>query len=313
MTIKIDDINLRKTFDCGQCFRWNKIDGSANTYIGVVESSLVTAAQTADGACFSVISGDVSADFLENYFDKALDYNLMRREIIQNADCFSDDFMKDATIHSEGMRLLRQDPFETLISFIISANNNIPKIKMCVEDLCTRFGTKIELSKDAKKQLKKLGGGLSEKDYYSFPSPMQLSEAGLDKIAMIRAIGYRARGVYEASQKVAEGDLDLASICKNENLKGKKSCACNILDAMGRLKALYGVGEKVANCVALFGLGHREAFPIDTWVKKTLTEIYGIKKDFSKFVEKRFTVHPGLSQQFMFFYQRELKQGLAKR
>lgn len=284
-------MDLRKTFECGQCFRWNALPGADGSYIGVFRGRLLIASRTSanirlhevvEGA--SVQNVGLSRESLLRYFDLYSDYRRIGEEICLEADSRQDSFLRSATEYSSGLRILRQDPFETLISFIISANNNIPKIKLTVEDLCAEFGD--------------LAGIHEGKHYYAFPTAEQLAGRHAE-IEKVRAIGYRAKAVAEAAEKVADGRLDLEKI---------KQGRADFETAVGTLRTLYGVGEKVANCVALFGLGHIEGFPVDTWIKKAMREHYGIEKNYENFVKMNFKSYPGIAQQYLFFYLRERKK-----
>lgn len=309
------ELDLRKTFACGQCFRWNRLpeprdaardsvrdtashsheisgtrkDSASHshprpTYIGVCRDLLLLAEENeGDILVSSPLGRDIApfASSIYHYFDTERDYAGVREELYLDAAKHQDAFLRSAVEYSRGLRLLRQDPFETLISFIISANNNIPKIKLTIEDLCRTFGTPI--------------GEYEENTFYSFPTAEQLA-GKRSEIERIRAVGYRARAIAEAAEKVAEGRI------APEHWTQKQM---RFEDAVTLLRTLYGVGEKVANCVALFGLGHDAGFPVDTWIKKILRAEYGVERDFERFVRERFRVHPGIAQQYLFFYLRE--------
>lgn len=272
--------DLRKTFECGQCFRWH--EKSDNKYVGVVKGRVLELTKEKRGVRIRQY-GDapLSRAELHTYFDFGTNYQAARREIIAHAKSLGDREAIRATRYCSGMRILTQDPFETLISFMISANNNIPKIKLTIQDLCEKLGNPII--------------ALDGNQYYTFPAPEQIAN-NPEVVRTIRAIGYRDRGIVEAAEKIASGRFDLSQCLAEQSV---------FPEALHRLVSLYGVGEKVANCVMLFGLGHRNAFPIDTWVKKVLAQFYGVNKNFQAFIEKQFPVHAGLVQQYLFFYLRE--------
>lgn len=321
------ELNLRKTFECGQCFRWNPLPVTTQTcklhrhsasenrhasenrpasedsptsaehcprydfrdphlsYVGVIKNTLLVASEAEGDIHISFPEGrSLSDEELKTYFDLFRDYGRIEEGICREADRRNDTFLQDAVRYSHGLRLLCQDPFETLISFIISANNHISKIKMTVEDLCTKFGEPV--------------GELGGCTYYSFPVAERIAGryAELEKV---RAVGYRARAISEAAEKVADGRMEL------EKIEQGKS---GFEEAVRTLRSLYGVGEKVANCVALFGLGHAEGFPVDTWIRKVLKERYGVEKGFEAFVKEHFNSHPGIAQQYLFFYYREMQK-----
>lgn len=271
--------DLHKTFSCGQCFRWNAAEAR---YIGVVQGRVLELRKEARGIrIVQYGAAPLSHRELDRYFDFGTNYNKVRHEILAQAMSVGDQAAIRATKYCAGLRILAQDPFETLVSFIISANNNIPKIKLTIQDLCEKLGEPIV--------------ELEGKVYYSFPTPEQFAR-NPETVRNAKAIGYRDRGIIEAAQKIVSGNLDLTQC---------HAAKTGYEEALRKLVTLYGVGEKVANCVLLFGLGHRSAFPIDTWVKKVLERFYGVQKGYSDFVRKQFPVHPGVVQQYLFFYLRE--------
>jgi N-glycosylase/DNA lyase len=262
----VTDFDIARTFECGQCFRWNA-DGSG-AYTGV---ALGRAARVRSEGSRVYITGD-TADFesvWRRYFDLDMDYESVRRSL-----CV-DSYMEQAARFGAGIRILRQDKWEALCSFIISQCNNIPRIKKIVETLCREFGDSIEFE------------GCT---YWAFPPPERLSALTEGELAPLRS-GYRAAYIIGAARAVANGEIDL------ETLEGE-SCA----DAPRALKALPGVGDKVANCVALFGLHKLDVFPVDTWMKKVIDSRYGGKLDPSVFGG-----YAGLAQQYMFFHARSQK------
>ena len=259
----VSDFDLVRIFECGQCFRWNADEGGA--YVGVAMNRAARV-RRAGGSVF--ISG-TAEDFegvWRRYFDLDRDYADIRQRL-----CV-DDFMLRATAFGAGIRILRQDKWEALCSFIISQNNNIPRIKKIVDSLCRRFGDLIEFD----------GGA-----FYSFPAAERL--AGLDAGALdgIRC-GYRAEYIARAASDVAQGRIDL------EALAGSSPG-----EARAALKKLHGVGDKVADCAVLFGLHMLDAFPMDVWMKRVIAEQYG-----PAFDPKIFTPYAGIAQQYMFYYAR---------
>lgn len=271
-----------KTFECGQCFRWRQVGADPFHYIGVVSGALLeikSSVQHPWKTEVKVLAGEISAKRFSGYFDLSENYAAVSNEILGN--CAVTD---RAVRYGAGIRLLRQDPFETLISFIISANNNIPKIKMTIEDLCAKFG-------------RPLGTDPAGEMHYSFPAAADIA-ANSGLLKDIRAIGYRARSVSEAAEKSASGQFSCEDIF-----------SLDYEDAKKHLKTLHGVGDKVANCILLFTGSHRQSFPVDTWVKKLLLEFYGVEKDHQNFVDSHFPVHRGLAQQYLFYYIRQIKAG----
>ena len=264
-----DDFDLKRIFECGQCFRWNEEpDGS---YTGV---ALGRAARISKRDGVVTISG-TKEDFSEvwrEYFDLDRDYGSIRRRL-----CI-DDYMLRATEFGAGIRILRQDRWEALCSFIISQCNNIPRIKGIVERLCALYGEPLDFE---------------GRQYYTFPPASRLAALTAEELAPIRA-GYRADYIIRAARDVDSGEIDLEELS-----------AMDLDGARRALMAMRGVGKKVADCVILFGLRIPTAFPMDTWMKKAVAEHYG--KDFDPGI---FGEYAGLAQQYMFYYQRENSKGV---
>ncbi len=258
-----DDFDLKKIFDCGQCFRWNENeDGS---FTGVAKGR---AARIRREGSSIVISGNAEdmRSVWQNYFDLDRDYRSMRRRI-----CV-DEYMAEASDFGKGIRILNQDRWETLCSFIISQCNNIPRIKKIVETMCREFGDKI---------------CFEGRDFYTFPDAETIAALSTDDLAPLRA-GYRAPYIIAAAKAVSEGTVDLDLLSRG-----------TLRDAEKTLKTLPGIGDKVANCVILFSLRIPEAFPIDVWMKKAIKAHYP-----DGFDPEIFGDCAGLAQQYMFYYER---------
>ncbi len=258
-----DDFDLEKIFECGQCFRWNRDAGGDYTGVAMGKAARI---REAGGSIF--ISG-TAEDFESvwyDYFDLAKNYSELRKSL-----CV-DDYMTMATEYGAGIRILNQDRWEALCSFIISQCNNIPRIKKIVETLCSLYGEPTVLDGDV---------------YYSFPDASRIALLEESDLAPLRS-GYRAPYIIGAARAVDSGALDLDALS-----------GATLEDASRALKTLNGVGDKVANCAILFSLRIEDAFPIDVWMKKAIKEHYGGKLDTSVFGG-----HSGLAQQYMFYYQR---------
>lgn len=252
--------DLKNTFECGQCFRWNEnADGS---YSGIVGNKYARIFR--DGE-FIVIENSSESDYLniwKNYFDLDLCYDDIRKEIVS-----LDDRLKCAVDSIDGIRILNQYPWEALCSFIISQNNNIPRIKGIVERLCENFGDETE-------------------NGHTFPSAEKISVLTVDDLAPLRA-GFRARYIIDAAKKVSSGSVDL------ESMREKP-----IEDCRKELMTITGVGAKVAECTLLYGLHRLEAFPIDVWMKKALATLFnGISPE-------NLGQYAGIAQQYIFHYSR---------
>lgn len=282
MVLKSSHFEPVSTFECGQCFRWEKCE---NGYRGIVKGAILTLRPDARDYRVEIEKAlyPIEDAYLAHYFDEHADYDSIWKHLKKK-----DRFLKTAVSNYKGMRLLNQEPFETLITFIISANNNIPKIKMSVEALSQRFGTYI--------------GTIDGREYYSFPTVEALAEASLEAL-QVKGIGYRAKAVSLTAKRILEESIDL-----------EKMRQLSYIESKNELTKFYGVGEKVADCVLLFSLGHKQAFPIDTWVKKMLQTLYEVEdhpRAYKDFVENYFTDYGGYAQQFLFYYMRENKNGIG--
>jgi len=299
-----DFLDSEKTLECGQCFRWYK---QGDVYVGVIRNSILvisaeterhlTPEMTIDSLDVKVVTPDfkspnlgvyrvdiygevLSEQEIRDYFDMDTDYETILETLKQ-----MDEHMLAAVEYGKGIRILRQDPYEMLISFILSANNNIPKIKMTIEDLSQKYG----------KYIGELTIGDHRASYYTFPSAQVISElAEGDLVA--KAIGYRAKAVYETCRRIVGEAIDLNS-CRQLTYS----------ETIEWLRGFYGVGEKVANCVALFGYYQIEAFPVDTWVKKILADFYNVTTHPEAFAKAHFKYYPGIAQQYLFHYYRNKK------
>ncbi len=248
--------------ECGQCFRFNKIDESE--YIIFACNRPLTIRKQGEDWLFLDITEEEFKESFFKYFDLERDYG----EIIRSYS--GDESIARAATEGNGIRIFRQDAFEMIISFIISANNNIPRIKKIIEALCALLGERV-------------GNG------YAFPTPESIVNAGIEGLAPIRA-GFRTKYIVDAAQKVASGEISLEYI-KN----------CGYTDALNELKKIKGVGDKVANCVLLFGFGYYNAFPIDVWVKRVINKYYGESFDPCTLGE-----YAGVAQQYLFYYERNI-------
>lgn len=264
--MKIKDFNIKQIAESGQCFRWNKI--ADMEYLGIVGDNVCIVKQNGDNVYFDGID---EKTFIK-YFDLERDYSLVK-EFYKN-----DEILKEAIYFGDGIRILNQDKFEILISFIISANNNIPRIKKSIEKICKKFGNNIN------------------GEYYTFPTVEQLAVASLEELKEC-GVGFRARYIYETCKKVLDG-FNLENVSKLPTNQCKKE-----------LMTLMGVGSKVADCIMLFSMGKLDAFPVDVWIKKIMEELY-IKKDstlkqIEEFSKEKFGEYRGVAQQYLFFYARE--------
>ena len=279
-TIKSDIFELADIFDCGQCFRWNKEqDGS---YIGVFGENVLNVSKEGNTVTFKGICNGNIEEICRNYFDLDRDYNDIRDKLSK-----IDENLKVSVEYGKGIRILNQDLWETIISFIISANNNIPRIKGIIERLSKEYGKKITYE---------------GKDYYTFPTPKSLSKATVQDFRNL-GLGFRDIRLYETTNMIINKEVDL------EKIKDM-----NTLEAREELLKLSGVGPKVADCILLFSnLKRFDVFPIDVWVRRVMNELYikkedetkVTKKEIQKLADSKFGDMQGLAQQYLFYWKRE--------
>ncbi len=249
------DLNL--SLDCGQAFRWHYED---EKWHGVAFGKPLTIQQTETEILFYNCTEDDFNAIWKDYFDFNLDYE----KIVSSYD---DEHLRVAVREYSGIRILHQEPWEALCSFIISQNNNIPRIKGIVERLCETFGD----------------GEVGKK---TFPSAKVISKLSVEDLSPIRA-GFRAKYIIDAAQKVASGEVDFEKIKTNPIDFGREE-----------LQKIKGVGAKVAECTLLYGFHKLEAFPVDVWVKRIMAEMYpnGLP-ECTKGTE-------GIAQQYLFHWRR---------
>ena len=272
MIIQNPDFNIRKIAESGQCFRLKPVPSGG--YVLVARGLALRLTDTPEGAALDCSQAEFDAIW-RDYFDIASDYAAIRAE----ADP-EDAFLQRACDFGAGIRMLRQEPWEMLVSFIISQRKNIPAIQYCIEALCSRYGEPIE------------SGG---ERFFAFPSAQTL--AALDESHFLAcSLGYRAKYVLAAARMVASGALDLDAIA---------SCSDEALYAA--LLAVPGVGEKVANCVMLFGYHRLARFPRDVWINRIEEREYG-----GAFPTERYPDTAGALQQYIFYYARSTAYAAEK-
>lgn len=252
-----------KTFECGQCFRWNADENGG--YVGVASGRAARVFTRGGMAVIECDEADIG--FWRDYLDMGTDYVKARESVMLG------EYLTECAEYGRGIRILRQDKWEALCSFIISQCNNIPRIKSIVEKLCAMFGEAMETPWGVK---------------YSFPTASRVALLEEPELAPLRS-GYRAAYIINAARAVASGDIDLEYAATLDGNEARKY-----------LKSLNGVGDKVANCAVLFGLHRMDAFPVDVWIKRALKENLPAGFDPATLGD-----YAGLAQQYMFFHARE--------
>ncbi|MBQ3195478.1 MAG: DNA-3-methyladenine glycosylase 2 family protein [Clostridia bacterium] len=259
--LKGTDLDIYKTFDCGQCFRFETVGEDCVT--GVAFGKHLVLRSTAEGVILEGVSPEDYEALWKDFLDMDRDYEGINRSLSAY------EKLKAAAKTGYGIHILNQEPWEALCSFIISQNNNIPRIKKIIEKLCRLYGEEIK------------------EDVYAFPTPSALLAAGEDGLKE-SGCGFRARYILAAAAQIESGELvpeELVSMSYDE--------------ALERLLKLKGVGPKVANCVLLFGLKHTEAFPVDVWIKRVMEKYF--EPDFDPSV---FGTYAGIAQQYLFYNER---------
>lgn len=257
----ITSFDIEQTLDCGQCFRWNKI--AENTYQGTAYGKSLTISQNENTVCLYNCTEEDFNNIWYKYFDFGTDYDKIRKELAQ-----IHPILNEAQQYAPGIRILNQEPWEALCSFIISQNNNIPRIKGIINRLCENFGKQLENGE------------------YTFPSAEDLSKLTADDLAPLRS-GFRAKYIIDACQKVASGEVDLNAVKQMP-----------VDEARKELIKIKGVGAKVADCTMLYGMGKKECFPLDVWMKRAMAVL------FPELTPESFGENAGIAQQYIFHYSR---------
>jgi N-glycosylase/DNA lyase len=280
ISFSVNCFNLKATLECGQCFRWKK--NNENEYIGVISDRVIKIKQ--NGNIIYVSSNNIEnlEVVVKEYFDLDKDYKSIEDEIVK-----IDEHIKEAVKNSSGLRHLNQPFFECLISYIISANNNIPRISKSVNAIARAYGKKVNFEGE---------------DYYLFPSVYELKDVSVDEYRKL-GVGFRDRYLKSTVESILNGEFDV-------------NCINNLTTESLRkeLMKLKGVGMKVADCIMLFSCGREEVFPIDVWVERVMSILYFRenkgslkKKDIIQYAKQYFGKNAGIIQQHLFYNMRENK------
>lgn len=276
----VENFDPKHIFECGQCFRWIKQED--NSYTGVAMGRVINVKKINNKIYLDNTTKEDFENIWYDYFDLGNDY----KEIIDKLKVM-DEYLEKATEFGEGIRILKQDSWEMLISFIISSNNRIPMIQRAINNLSKNFGTYI--------------GEYNGQDYYAFPTPEQLNKASQEEIRAC-STGFRDKYIKSTTQIVNDEGINVLDYRK-----------LSTEDCIKELLKFNGVGPKVGDCIALFGMQKYDTFPVDVWVKRVMQEFY-VAEDLSltkirKFGIEKFGELSGFAQQYLFYYARELGIG----
>ena len=268
-------------FECGQCFRWDENDNGS--YTGIVGNNVINVEKVDNNIIFKSFGADNLEKLVINYFDLNRNYEEIKRKL-----SLVDEYLANSIKYGSGIRILNQDLWETIISFIISANNNIPRIKTIINRMSKKYGNKIVWN---------------DKEYYTFPSIESLSKASVDNLRGL-GLGFRDVRIYETTKKILNKEVDLSKLHEEKDTKKVRDT----------LLTLSGVGPKVADCILLFSTLKRfDVFPIDVWVRRVMNDLYiknadetkVNKKEIEKLAKEKYGNLEGIAQQYLFYWKRD--------
>lgn len=277
---EIDSFEPKHIFECGQCFRWNKEDD--NSYTGIFRNNVLNVKKEKQQIVFrGICDGDIEK-ICNEYFDLNTNYKEIKNKLSS-----IDEYLETSIKYGEGIRILNQDLWETIISFIISANNNIPRIKGIIERISKNYGNEIDYNK---------------KKYYTFPTIEELSKASVEDLRSL-GLGFRDKRVYDTTKIFLNKEITIQELYNEKNTDKLRE----------KLLTLPGVGPKVADCIMLFSLKKYDVFPIDVWVRRVMNDLYihneneekVSKNELQKLAKEKYSNLAGLAQQYLFYWKRE--------
>lgn len=276
----VADFDPKHIFECGQCFRWHKQDDGS--YTGVAKGKVINVSKDNDKIYLNNTNLEEFNTIWYNYFDLGTNYTEIKNTL-KNMD----EYLDKACEFGWGIRILQQDGWEMLVSFIISSNNRIPMIQKAIENLSRKYG--------------KFIGEYEGKEYYAFPTPEELNKASQEEIRACQT-GFRDKYIKSTTESVIEN---------KENISAYTNLSTE--ECIKELTKFNGVGPKVGDCIALFGMQKYDTFPVDVWVKRVMQEFY-VEEDMSlpkirKYAIDKFGDLGGFAQQYLFYYARELGIG----
>jgi len=272
------DINLTDTITCGQCFRfYEENDGS---FTMVIKDRVINIRNDEHNNLFVESNNEDNLEnVIKDYFDLERNYDEINQILLKK-----DKTMKECIENSKGLKILKQEPFEMLISYIISQNNKVSRISNSVNYICEKYGKKVIFR---------------NKDYYLFPTIDEMKEINLEVLKESK-VGFRDKYILSVIENIKNGNLNVESITN-----------MNTNDALEYLKRMKGIGPKVASCILLFGYSRFDVFPIDTWVKKAMAILYSdigqSQKNISEFAKEKYGKYCGIALQYMYHSMRNIK------
>lgn len=269
-----NNFDLKSTITCGQIFRYYEED---DKFVVILKDRVISLKNDNDYIIIESNKEDNLKEIIYDYFDLDRDYLKIEKEILKK-----DKKLKDALLYSRGLKMIHQDPFETIMSYIISQNNRVPSIAKSLNMLAESYGKKVLFN---------------NKEYFLFPEPSDLKNLTIEDFRNCK-VGFRDKYLYEMIQNVNNGNIDLNSIY-----------TMNSVESLNYLMSYKGIGNKVASCILLFAYQKFDVYPIDTWVKKFMKEDYNIEgeKNIKEFTNKTYKEYSGLAIQYMFNYKRNKK------
>lgn len=288
VAVRVDSFfDVGKIFDCGQCFRFDRVENSSHEteYSGVAFGRAVSFAQDGDRLYIYNSTVEDFENIWRDYLCLDVDYEKINEQLLSRFSEGQNPAFEQAVEMGRGIRILSQEPTETVISFIISQNNNIPRIKQIIERLSRLCGEPISVCKEMEKHLS------GKSSLCTFPTVEALNSLGVEGLFAAK-LGFRAKYVYDATEKMLSGEIDLNYL---KNLKSTE-------EGLEYLCKIKGVGPKVASCILLFCAERYDAFPVDVWIKKAMEKYFPEEASFYNL----FGDYAGIAQQYLFYYERYL-------
>ena len=289
VTLKgIKNFDVGKIFDCGQCFRFNPVPDTPHEveFSGVAYGRFISVGQDGDEIYLYNTDAEDFENIWKSYLALDEDYGAISADIASRSE---NPALERAIRVGEGIRILRQEPWEAICSFIVSQNNNIPRIKKIIEAMSKKCGEIVSVPEEMLHKVAPLT------ELYSFPAPEALVREGADGLFALKT-GFRAKYIYDAAKKAADGKIDYEYLRSSDDTS----------ECVRRLCEIKGVGPKVASCALLFGFARYDAFPVDVWIKKVIAKYFSDGGE--EFSPELLGSYAGIAQQYLFYYERYCNQ-----